>query len=392
MGGESTTHRSLCNLRFVYTGTMTRFLSALASLQLKRWLPFLTIVVLLHLMLIQWAMAPFATLAALELSKEVLTAELHLKPAPELAKPAPARKAAPKAKPSPARVRKAAPKAKPSPSIVEPEPALPDTAQAPADKIESTPAPAAPAPVATPSVSSADTAAEKQTLSLGVVTHYSINPPPSAELRYNAHALIKGQNIYGGGRIHWQTNGSTFAIKGEFNVLFLSLLNFSSEGTIDPKTGISPTVYAEKRMRKAETNTHFHRERNTISFSASALAYERPGGEQDRASIVWQLVGIGRRDGSKFAPGGILDIAVAGIRNADVWKIRIIGIEEIDSGLGKVRAWHLSRSARKDTYEQSLDVWLSPTQEWYPVKIRHTNTNGDFLDLSLSEINKVPDR
>lgn len=375
---------------------MTHFLSAFADLQPKRWLPFLTFVVLLHFMLIQSVLSPAVKLPDLESAPQLVTANLRPTPAPEVPKPAPVRKPAPKAKPSPAPVRKAAPKEKPSPTIIEPEPALPDTAQTPDNKITAppaVPAPAAPALAApTSTASSIATDPEKQTLSLGAVTHYSINPPPSAELRYNAHALIKGQDIYGSGRIHWQTNGSTFDIKGEFNILFLSLLNFSSEGMIDPKTGISPTIYAEKRMRKAETNTHFHRERNTISFSASTLAYERPGGEQDRASIVWQLVGIGRRDGSKFAPGGILDIAVAGIRNADVWKIRIVGNEEIDTGLGTISAWHLSRSARKDTYEQSLDVWLSPAHEWYPVKIRHTNTNGDFLDLSLSEINIVPDR
>ena len=67
---------------------------------------------------------------------------------------------------------------------------------------------------------------------------------------------------------------------------------------------------------------------------------------------------------------------------------KYVGIEEVETGLGIVSAWHLVRSARKNSYEQSLDVWLAPKHEWYPVKVRYTNTNGDFLDLSLSDITR----
>ena len=346
---------------------MSIYLSASRGWQLKRWLPFLTVVVLLHLTLIQWAMSPFATLADLEPLQQVMSADLQQLPASESPKPEPVRKT---------------PKPKIKPVVIEDEPVAPNAPTVASVKAESAPA----EPDKTATTSSEDSI--KQPISLGVLTHYSVNPPPSAELKYNAHSQHKGQNIYGSGRIKWQTNGSTFSIKGEFSILFLSLLNFSSEGVIDPKTGVSPTIYAEKRMRRPETNTHFHPERKTISFSASTLSYERPGGEQDRASIVWQLVGIGRLSGEKFAPGNVLNIAVAGIRDADVWNIRIIGIEEVETGLGKVSAWHLVRSARKNSYEQSLDVWLAPKHEWYPVKVRYTNTNGDFLDLSLSEITR----
>lgn len=345
----------------------------LAALPLRRWPPFLLLVVLLHLIAIRWALSPFAIFLPSDPAPQIISADLHLKPVPptahEAPKPRVTRRLAPAAKPLPA-----------DPDAAEPEAAAPDDSPAPEAPVASDPPP--------PKAGAADDPAKP--LSLGSLPQYAIDPPPSAELRYNAHSSHKGQDIHGSGRILWQSSGSNFGVKGEFNILFLSLLNFNSVGTIDPKHGLSPLLYAEKRMRRAETNTHFQRERNVISFSASTLAYERPGGEQDRASIVWQLVGIARRDGSQFAPGANLDIAVAGIRDAVAWKIRIVGIEEVDTGLGKVRAWRLSRTARKGTYEQSLDVWLAPQHEWYPVKLRYTNANGDFLDLSLSEIKPAP--
>jgi hypothetical protein len=162
-------------------------------------------------------------------------------------------------------------------------------------------------------------------------------------------------------------------------------MTFKSEGMID-EHGVSPVIYSEKRFRRSETATHFQRERNTISFSASEQTYPRQGGEQDRASIVWQLAGIGRGDSAKFVPDAEIDVFVAGIRDGEVWRIHVIGEEEIDTGSGKTKAWHVMRMPRPGSYDQKLDIWLAPESGWYPVKIRYTETNGDYLDMSVSNL------
>jgi hypothetical protein len=46
--------------------------------------------------------------------------------------------------------------------------------------------------------------------------------------------------------------------------------------------------------------------------------------------------------------------------------------------------WHVVRMPKPGSYDQKLDFWLAPQHEWYPVKLRYTETNGDYLDLSLS--------
>lgn len=215
------------------------------------------------------------------------------------------------------------------------------------------------------------------------VPHYKVSPPPSAELKYDVVGLRDGKTVYGSAKILWQYAGDTYSIKGETSVLFFTLLAFGSEGSIDG-FGVAPLLYAEKRMRKSETNTHFHRERNTISFSASTLSYPRQGGEQDRASILWQLAGIARGDSGKFVAGKEIDVFVAGVRDGEVWRIQIIGQEQIELGREKIDTWHVQRQPRPGSYEQKLDIWLAPQQEWYPVRIAYTEVNGDKLDMSLS--------
>jgi hypothetical protein len=215
---------------------------------------------------------------------------------------------------------------------------------------------------------------------------YKVSPPPSVELKYDVTKVPKvGNPTYGHGSITWQSTGNNYVINGEAGILFITALTFKSEGMIDG-FGVAPLIYSEKRIRKSETNTHFHRERNTISFSASTTSYPRQGGEQDRASIVWQLAGIGRGDSKKFAPDASIDIFVAGVRDGEAWRIHVIGQEEIEVAAGKMSTWHVVRVPKPGSYDQKLDIWLAPQHEWYPVKLRYTEANGDYIDMSLSDM------
>lgn len=310
-------------------------------------------------------------------------------PEPEAApKPAPPKKPRPR---RPVVPRK--PTLQPAPVAVEPE-ASPAIMEVPTAVMEAPADIAAPQPeavqpeTAQPEATPATAEPSEQTKPEERVVIYKVSPPPSAELKYDVLALRKGEPIYGSGKIKWQTNGSGYAVHGEAGILFFNLLEFDSQGMID-EFGIAPLLYSEKRVKRAQTNTHFHRERNTISFSASTNTYPRKGGEQDRASIIWQLAGIGRGDGENFMPDAELDIFVAGVRDAETWRIRVLGKEDIEVDGVKTAAWHVVRNPRPGSYDQKLDIWLAPDQEWYPVKLRYTETNGDYLELSLSKVSPI---
>lgn len=343
--------------------------------------------ILLHLIAFSWADGHLRIPTLHEPQPTVITTAL-LAAAPPV-KPAaaepPARPAQPKRRPRPQPPRPAAqPEAavtalsEPSRSepYVEPhpvaEPPVSDTASAPESVPDESASAAPPAAV--------NSAADQQR-----TASYKVDPPPPAELEYDVQALVKGLTYHGTGKIGWQAAGGSYTVTGKAKVAFFTVLDFRSEGAIDA-SGIAPVLYTEKSRSKAETNTHFHRERNLISFSASTTSYPRQGGEQDRASIVWQLAAIGRADREKFAPGAELEIFVAGVRDGEMWRIRVIGEEEIETGGEKKTAWHVMRMPRAGSYERKLDIWLAPQQEWYPVKLRFTETNGDYLDMSLSNV------
>lgn len=216
---------------------------------------------------------------------------------------------------------------------------------------------------------------------------YKIDLPPSASLKYDIQKIPKeGSPMYGSGTISWHTDGHQYTVDGDFGVLFITALRFRSSGSITD-IGIVPELYSEKRFRRSETNTHFQREPSLISFSASTQSYPRTGGEQDRASIIWQLAGIGRGDSEKFVAGASIDLFVAGTRDAETWHILVIGQEEIMIDGVSTTAWHVARAPKRGSYDQKLDIWLAPQQNWYPVRLRYTEANGDYLDMSLTSLN-----
>lgn len=212
-----------------------------------------------------------------------------------------------------------------------------------------------------------------------------ISLPPAAELGYSVTAVRSGRKIEGHGTITWQPGPTNYVISGEAGVLFFTVLTYKSTGSVDA-LGITPELYVEKRLRKSETNTHFHRERKEISFSASTNSYPIKGGEQDRASVIWQLAALGRGDGAKFVPGLAFELFVAGTRTASDWRIYVNGKEKIDVAGGPTEAWHLTLMSSELGFEKQFELWLAPDKEWYPVRLRYVDNSVGYLDMVLTRL------
>jgi hypothetical protein len=48
------------------------------------------------------------------------------------------------------------------------------------------------------------------------------------------------------------------------------------------------------------------------------------------------------------------------------------------------------RAPRPGSYEQKLDIWLAPQHWWYPVRLRFTETNGEYLDMAVTALQAPP--
>lgn len=280
----------------------------------------------------------------------------------------------------------ASPAPGPLPALAPPEPSRLPALASPEPSPPPTPAPPEPIPTQTDAATAAPAPAPSATADRPQLFS-RISLPPSADLSYDAVAIKGSSKVEGRGLVKWVQNGRQYSITGEASVLFLSVLSYRSEGYLGD-VGILPELYTEKRLGKSSTNTHFHRERQTISFSASTNSYAVKGGEQDRGSVFWQLAGLARGNPDRWQAGLSFDLIIAGSRTADPWRVTVHGTAPIALGQGRTDAWHMTLARPDGGNDYQLEVWLAPAQDWYPVKIMYVDRKGTSLGLTLSKLEK----
>ncbi|WP_426168054.1 DUF3108 domain-containing protein [Pseudoduganella sp. R-34] len=351
--------------------------------------------VALHFMTINWVSGRIgAAERERDAEKNVISAELRLAPpSPEPVAPEPV-----EAPPPPKPKRKPKPP-KPAPP---PEEAAPIADSAPADAGPAVPAePEAAAPdgqsgaaPATPAVESAQPQPQPEAAPKAEppasVQRWKVALPPSARFELDVRRKdADGTNWSGSANIGWETDGATYKATQEVGISLLiarvKLLEVSSEGTIND-TGIAPAKFTEKRRNRSATATHFNQQDQKITFSASERSVPLAAGAQDRATVLFQLAGIGRADVNQF--GKPMDILVGEDRNAQVYSFLLVGEDELETRMGKLITWHLARPPKPGSYSARLDIWLAPSLDWYPVQIRNTESNGAVTTQTVTRIIK----
>lgn len=215
-----------------------------------------------------------------------------------------------------------------------------------------------------------------------------VDLPPSVDLSYTIKARQKGFSIGGDALVSWRVTGASYTLHSDTRaMLFGSIMENRSEGLID-SYGIAPVQFTEKRIRKEPWTTTFERGGKIISFTESKVTYPLKGGEQDRSSVAWQLVAVARAAPDKFLPGSEWTFFVAGRRDAEPWTFKVIKQESVQTGLGAVEALHLAKLPPADSKDQRLDIWLAPSREWYPVRLRFTDSDDEYVDQTLAKISK----
>jgi hypothetical protein len=107
-------------------------------------------------------------------------------------------------------------------------------------------------------------------------------------------------------------------------------------------------------------------------------------GMQDRASLLVQLAAIGLGSGGRMKEE--IALVVAGAGAAGVERYRVLGLEDVDTGIGAVPAWHLAQLAPAGGAR--LELWLAPSQDWLPVQLRLTGADGSVSTQLLTGVER----
>jgi hypothetical protein len=216
----------------------------------------------------------------------------------------------------------------------------------------------------------------------------AISLPPSADIHYGLKAQIKGVPLSGTALIQWQGNRHKYRLLYETRTALTgSLMLEISEGTLDAY-GIAPEIFSTKRFRRDQAVVNFDRQTRQVNFPGNAPNYVLQGGEQDRISVLWQLLAMGRASPERLRPGAVLEFNVVGQHDSESWVFEVKDTKRLRTAVGELDVLHVTRTAPKNAKTPQMDVWFAPSLEWLPVRLRLSEENGDYIEQNIEKLTR----
>ena len=206
--------------------------------------------------------------------------------------------------------------------------------------------------------------------------------PPSARLRYSVTGRASQLPYSATAELLWQHDGQHYTTRLEIKAFLVGSRAQTSEGDITPQ-GLAPRRFADKA--RSEQATHFQRDSQRITFSANTPDAALQPGAQDRLSLFVQLGALLAANPDRLRAGDNLTLQVAGARQAEPWLIHLDGDEHMTLPSGDGHVIKLSRAPRSE-YDPRVELWVAPTLHYLPVRIRLTQSNGDYADQALTSL------
>ena len=292
------------------------------------------------------------------------------------AKPSAAKTSAPAASPLPA---EAAPVLAAAPVL--PEPALPEPAAPPlpAAPAEATPGqtdtqPQAQAPAAQtetpPAVAATQSAQSPSALSI----------PSSVRLSYKMTGLSRGLNYHANGELNWRREANRYESSMVVSAFLLGSRSMTSVGEVTAD-GLAPKRFGDKARN--ELAAHFDADKGKITFSANRPELPWQRGAQDRLSVFFQLAGLLAGQAGAVPTGTRIALYTVGPRDAETWTFIVENMDNLSLPVGDIKALRLTREPKRE-FDQKIETWFAPSMSYWPVRIKITQSNGDFVDQQLS--------
>lgn len=187
------------------------------------------------------------------------------------------------------------------------------------------------------------------------------------------------------GELLWQPAAGQYSARLDMSLFGFRLRSWTSQGTLGPK-GLQPVLFSD-RARGPELTTRFQRSKGVITFSESAEEVPLQTGAQDKLSALLQLSVLVAGAPEAYPAGTVVRFQAADAHHAEVWSFKAGATETLRLPGGEVGTLRFSK-APTGSFNQGMEVWLAPSQQYLPVRLRITEGNGAFADLMWRKTQK----
>jgi hypothetical protein len=208
--------------------------------------------------------------------------------------------------------------------------------------------------------------------------------PGSMLLHYKVTAHTRGLVLNAESQLRWRHDGNEYEANLELSGPLFPSRTQQSTGRVTAE-GLAPLRFSDKA--RSEEAAHFEREDGKVSFSSNRPDAPLMAGAQDRLSVLMQLGAMIAAKPKNFGPGATISVQTASTREAEVWQFTVETEEALRLPGGALAALKLTRNPRKE-FDQKVELWLAPSMDYVPVRLRLTQPNGDWVDQQWSSTDK----
>ena len=265
-----------------------------------------------------------------------------------------------------------------------PAPAPPEAPEAAASQaVAAAPAaePAGPVDAASAALAAASAPAPTQAAASAAAPAYLAQWPADTRLTYRLGGNYRGE-LHGSAQVLWQREGTRYQASVQIDLGLLLSMRFTSQGEITEQ-GLAPEVY-EEQVRQRRRGVRIGED---VRLN-NGERVPRPRDVQDTAS---QFVEMGHRfaaDPAALKPGSEIRLWLARPGGVDEWTYDVVGEDILQlPRLGAVPAYHLKpRPLDKPRGPIQAEIWIAPTVQYLPVRIRLTQGPDTYMDLMVETI------
>ena len=265
-----------------------------------------------------------------------------------------------------------------------PAPAPPEAPEAAASQaVAAAPAaePAGPVDGASAALAAASAPAPTQAAASAAAPAYLAQWPADTRLTYRLGGNYRGE-LHGSAQVLWQREGTRYQASVQIDLGLLLSMRFTSQGEITEQ-GLAPEVY-EEQVRQRRRGVRIGED---VRLN-NGERVPRPQDVQDTAS---QFVEMGHRfatDPAALQAGSEIRLWLARPGGVDQWTYDVVGEDTLHlPRLGAVPAYHLKpRPLDKPRGPISAEIWIAPTLQYLPVRIRLTQGPDTYMDLMVETI------
>ena len=265
-----------------------------------------------------------------------------------------------------------------------PAPAPPEAPEAAASQaVAAAPAaePAGPVDAASAALAAASAPAPTQAAASAAAPAYLAQWPADTRLTYRLGGNYRGE-LHGSAQVLWQREGTRYQASVQIDLGLLLSMRFTSQGEITEQ-GLAPEVY-EEQVRQRRRGVRIGED---VRLN-NGERVPRPRDVQDTAS---QFVEMGHRfatDPAALQAGSEIRLWLARPGGVDQWTYDVVGEDTLHlPRLGAVPAYHLKpRPLDKPRGPISAEIWIAPTLQYLPVRIRLTQGPDTYMDLMVETI------